>query len=295
MSKQEKRQLKKTERLATLADRGATNNELEIVDTLEGVINDMGDEISSEIGALSDNLDQALTDLNETLKKKSEEEYTFDISEEDRKKLKGDKGDNYILTENDKKEIASKIKVPIVEKITEKTTVVEKIPVVTNQIIEIAKHQTATEIRDSLEMLEGDERLDYTAIKGLEDALKKGGAKEIKLIGGPNGIFLYVDGAKQGIMKTFNLKAGSGISLSVSKVNGMPTITVSATAGAGFETPVGLINSSNITFTVTNDPRAVILNGMWYFENDGYTYDTGTNTITMLVVPVTGSTFKSVF
>ena len=54
---------------------------------------------------------------------------------------------------------------------------------------------------------------------------------------------------------------------------------------AGFETPVGTINGVNDTFTVSYTPKAVILNGVTYFENDGYTLST--LTITMLVIPVT--------
>ena len=60
----------------------------------------------------------------------------------------GPKGDNYILTEKDKKEIAAKIKVPVVEKIVEKTEVRREIPVI--QEVDI---KNAEEIRKELAAL----------------------------------------------------------------------------------------------------------------------------------------------
>lgn len=89
---------------------------------------------------------------------------------------KGDKGDSYILTEKDKTEIAGKIKVPVVEKIVLKTETVKE-PIVTQEIKqeikEVAIYETAQQIRDKLESLKEDERLDRSAVKGLEAALQE--------------------------------------------------------------------------------------------------------------------------
>lgn len=63
--------------------------------------------------------------------------------------------------------------------------------------------------------------------------------------------------------------------------------------GLNFETPSGTIDGSNDTFTVLHTPKAVVLNGAWYFENDGYTLSG--LTITMLVIPETVSTFRSAY
>lgn len=63
--------------------------------------------------------------------------------------------------------------------------------------------------------------------------------------------------------------------------------------GASFETPSGTINGSNAAFSVIHTPKAVILNGATYFQNDGYTLS-GLN-ITMLIVPATGSTLRSMY
>jgi hypothetical protein len=73
--------------------------------------------------------------------------------------------------------------------------------------------------------------------------------------------------------------------------------TTSGGTGGGsalsFETPTGTINGTNDVFTVTHTPVGITLNGLWYFEGDGYTR-VGL-TITMLVIPETGSTLRSAY
>lgn len=246
MSRIAKRQEKKTERIKTLAKRGAANNELEIVDTLEDAISDSTEDICTDIEQLSSDLGEAVTVLHEAIKKKSEEEYEYELSEEDKEELRGKPGapgKNYVLTEADKQEIASKIKP--VEKVIERTTVRTEVPIVTRVIEEVAMHQTPEEVRDGLESLDGDERLDYTAIKGLEDLLKKSGAKGVKLYGGTNGIFLYVDGVKKGIVKTLDF-----VGATYSLVNGRPTITM---AGGGANIKSEKITGVQVGQTVTLD------------------------------------------
>src|SRR5207245_6040566 len=82
-------------------------------------------------------------------------------------------GVDYVLTEADKQEIASKINVPIVEKITH--TIVKEQPIVTEITKEVALTDTADDIRNKLELLPAededgeDQRLDASAIKALED------------------------------------------------------------------------------------------------------------------------------
>lgn len=76
-------------------------------------------------------------------------------------------GEDYVLTPQDKREIAGLIEVPVVEKIIEKTeTIIEK--PITN---EVPNRDTAEDIRNKLELLDGDERLKKEAISGLEDVI----------------------------------------------------------------------------------------------------------------------------
>ncbi len=72
----------------------------------------------------------------------------------------GNPGENYILTEADKKEIARSVDVPIVEKITE---IVHEQPIVTQVVKEKAVTDKATVIADKLNTLKG--VIDYTVIK----------------------------------------------------------------------------------------------------------------------------------
>lgn len=80
-------------------------------------------------------------------------------------------GKDYILTEDDKQVIASKIVVPIVEKIIEKTKVIEKQPIITNEIvketIEVAKYEEPQKIADKLNTLT--EKVEMSVIIGLKE------------------------------------------------------------------------------------------------------------------------------
>lgn len=78
------------------------------------------------------------------------------------------KADDYVLTEDDKKEIAASIPVPIIEKVIEKTEVIRETPIVTENVVEKAVSDTPEQTRDKLETLKDEERLDVSAIKGLD-------------------------------------------------------------------------------------------------------------------------------
>ena len=79
---------------------------------------------------------------------------------------KGDNGDDYILTENDKREIASFITVPIVEKVIEKREVIKEKPVVT-------KETTKEIIKEIREVKVDVPYIDNASIAYLEDEIKR--------------------------------------------------------------------------------------------------------------------------
>ena len=83
--------------------------------------------------------------------------------------VKGDDGKDYILTEDDKKEIANSIKVPIVEKETviEKTEVVRIEPIVTENVVEKAVTDEPIVIANKLNTLK--EVIEPEVIKGFKD------------------------------------------------------------------------------------------------------------------------------
>jgi hypothetical protein len=83
--------------------------------------------------------------------------------------IKGKDGKDYTLTEKDKKDIASKINVPIVEKV-----IIEK-PTVTNEIKEVAVYETGEEIVDKINGLTitPENQIDATHIKNLPEFIEK--------------------------------------------------------------------------------------------------------------------------
>lgn len=116
-------------------------------------------------------------------------------------------------------------------------------------------------------------RLDATATTVKE-------VKDRPVLSPSRGVFLKVNGAKQGITSELNV-VGSGVS--ITKVNGLPTITITGGTGSGstaVETPTGTVNGSNASFTVTNEPLYIIVDGISKFVTLHYTYAGGTITIT---------------
>lgn len=165
---------------------------------------------------------------------------------------------------------------------------------------EIETENTAEKERDRLETLQDDERLDKSAIKGLEelekelrDAINTG--KDVKVVAGPGGgSFVYIDGAKKGLLRAFNLKAGTGMTLTYSVVSGLPTITFASTGGGGFTklTATGTRDGSNADFTFISEPSYIVSDGVWLTKlaDDGvtamWTWNSGTLTATMANPPV---------
>lgn len=132
---------------------------------------------------------------------------------------------------------------------------------------------TGEKIRDNLEDLQGDERLDKKAIRGLEDLEKKindnknGG---VRVIGGRAGFNLYVDGTKEGLIQTLNLIAGTGVTLTYSRNFGRNDITISNDSIAGTVlTATGTVNDTNKDFTFTSKPSIIVINGASYRETGG--------------------------
>lgn len=77
----------------------------------------------------------------------------------------GEDGKDYVLTEKDKKDIAKEIKVPVVEKIVEKTEVIKEQPIVTEVVKEVAVSDTPKEIQKKVLTLK-EEWIPIDMIKG---------------------------------------------------------------------------------------------------------------------------------
>lgn len=76
--------------------------------------------------------------------------------------------------------------------------------------------------------------------------------------------------------------------------NGNKVISVSG-VGISIETPTGLINGTNPIFTVLHTPKYITINGLIYYEDDGYTLSGLTITINSQIIPVSNSTLRSIY
>jgi hypothetical protein len=127
---------------------------------------------------------------------------------------KGAQGEDYVLTEQDKKEIAQSIPVPVVEKIVEKITTVKEQPIVThnitNEIVEVAVAENADKIRDKLESLPNGEKLGMSAIEELDETIATL----------QNRTQLLNQIATQG-----QRSSASGVAFRVTEIDGSPTVT----------------------------------------------------------------------
>ena len=248
---------KKSNRLIELAKKGGNNATLLLLDylhELEDKILSLEEQLSSQpekeipedakIEKISMRLAVKLATLEKGDKgdSVSDEHLTELITLLIPDTLKGIDGQDYVLTEQDKKEIAQKINVPIVEKVIEKTEVIKEQPIITNEIKEIAKYETPGQIRNKLEELKGDERLDKSAIKGLEEEIEK-------------------------LRQMRGLRTGT--------LGGVLNV------GVRVETPVGTIDGINTIFTAYKFPKYVVGDGITYFENQGYAYSGKTLTMTI--------------
>ena len=139
------------------------------------------------------------------------------------------------------KEVLAKISIPKIEKMT------------------------AEQLRDSLEELSGDERIDWKSIRGLEEALKDTRVGTgMAIFGGNRPLQIQEAGTVKDKATRFLNFTGASISRSA---NGVTTIAIS---GGGVETPSGTMNSANKTFTVLHTPLWINWQGQMLYSGSGY-------------------------
>jgi len=206
----------------------------------------------------------------------------------------GEDGTDYILTEKDKKDIAKRIVVPVVEKIIEKETIRE-VPIVTNntttEIVEVAVldvdalPQYGEQYRDGLELLtEEEDKLKQSAIQNLpkdleeiRDSIRKrtgGGSTGIKeIVAGSN---ITVDNTNLGypvisstggggghtiedegtpLTQRTNLNfVGAGVTITDDAGNDATKVTITSGGGSGTVTEVSSANADIGVATGTTTP-----------------------------------------
>lgn len=135
-------------------------------------------------------------------------------------------------------------------------------------------------IRDALELLQGTERLDYTAIKGLEILFEHPILKKK--------LEEYGMGGGWGVVGVQGIHVGTGLAVDNSNVQ-FPKITLTASGGVAFypDTLSGTVDGANKVFTVPNtiaSAMVLFLSGTPYQPVVDFAV-TGAKEITFVVAP----------
>jgi len=133
---------------------------------------------------------------------------------------------------------------------------------------------TPIELRDKLESLKDDDRLDKAAIRGIdkiEERVKQVENRPAPKIGGAKGFQLLINGVKKLLTaQTVNFVPGSGVSISYAHAQGRNDITISASGGnISILTATGDIDGVNTSYTFASEPVVVIVNGASYRNTKG--------------------------
>ena len=174
--------------------------------------------------------------------------------------IKGEDGQDYILTEEDKKEIAQSIEVPIVEKIIEKTEVIRETPITIDKtktvVKEVAKYETAKELAKKLNTLT--KEIDFKVIKNFPDFSKNGGS-------GLNTVFTDGTTILGNGLADNPLRAVGGGGGAVDSVNGQTGVVVlgaddidDTSTTNKFVTIADLTKLSNLSGTNTGDQTSIV-------------------------------------
>lgn len=205
-----------------------------------------------------------------------------------------------------KYEILSEIELPENGKDADEEEIVKKIE---NNIPALGER-----IRDSLELLEGENRLDAKAIKNLpqmtqtviREQMNVGGF-ETPIIAGSNitvtknaqGKYVIAGTASGGghtiqdegtpLTQRTNLNfVGAGVTVTDDSGNDATVVTISTSAGAGYQAVTsGSVNGSNTVFTWATAPNAISVDGVILRKtaSDTTVNWTGTTTTTLTVAP----------
>jgi len=153
--------------------------------------------------------------------------------------------------------------------------------IVKNVLSQMPKIELKAEtLRDKLENLRGDERIDISAIRGLEEKLKKRdtGASGLTIFGGSRPLQIQESGTVKEKTARFINFTGASVSRSA---DGVVTVAVASNV----ETPTGAVDGANTTYTVLHTPKYITLDGQMLYE--GYGYSLSGLTVTTDIAPNT--------
>jgi hypothetical protein len=212
------------------------------------------------------------------------------------KDLEPKHGKDYILTEEDREEIASKIKVPVVEKVIERTETIVEQPVYKTEIVkETIKSSPIDEKKMFKKLLRKLPKPEFRDIGGREKvetdplemidkimALPEEKLKKLRLKTS------QVDGLEQTI-KAFRNQLARGY------LHGGGAGAVSVFA----ETPNGVVDGVNVTYTLSRVPKSVLslsVNGMVAHQVSDWNIAGQTITMTSPIdISLAGKPFTAVY
>lgn len=222
-------------------------------------------------------------------------------------------GEDYVLTSQDKEEIASLITVPVVEKIIQHTETIKETP----------SKETPDEVVDKIN--KSNKLVKKERVEGLVDLIKNiahGALSSLPIttsfFNGLRGKNLTIDGAEahlEGDTVHVNVNTsgsghtiqdegislpsrgslnfvGAGVTATDDSGNNATVVTIPSSA-LNKETPVGTVDDANMTFTVSNEPFFLNINGLIYEEGDGIYVSYVAGTITLNTPVGTGGFIKS--
>lgn len=234
-------------------------------------------------------------------------------------------GEDFTPTEEDLQKIADKVHIPIVEKTIEKTTIIKEQPIVTEvtkvikETKEVAIPQTPDETVDKVNA--SDKAIQQDRVENLQKDLSEirniavansvpvttsffNGlrAKNLNIIGGTvsqSGDTVNVTVSSGGghtiqdegvpLTQRSNLNfVGAGVTVTDDAGNNATVVTVSTSAGAGYQVPSsGAVNGTNKVFVWAVAPNAIVVDGVSLRKtaSDGTVNWTGTTTTTLLIAP----------
>lgn len=180
--------------------------------------------------------------------------------------IKGDDGQDYILTERDRQQIASKIKVPIVEKVIEKTIIEQPI------VKEVAIGDTPDEVVEKVNT--ASKKIKADRVEGMAGLMREvanyGSNPQGGATGGTNQILIKNNGTLVSAHVT-ELDFTTNMSLTYGN-NGKITVTATGGSSAFYvETPTGAINGSNKIYTTANTITTVLslhINGQFIHPSE---------------------------
>lgn len=190
---------------------------------------------------------------------------------------KGKDGKDYVLTDKDKKDIANKIKVPVVERIIEKVEVIKEQPLITQQIREIAFSDTPEQIQEKIKTFK-EAWLEISQIKGFEEYMRGFGNN-------------FLEQAKSFVPRALNSlydvqvnsepTEGQTLTWSTTKKKWIPGTAVGGNASLTLLAATGTVDGINTAFTFTTKPTYIVSDGAWYTENNGWTWSGSTATMSV--------------